>query len=272
MVKIFCTLLLLPGFVLLSCAKPDTSAPCELYALQYGTSMFPEEYITTTVTPGKRCPFSWSFYLLKTEGRVILVDTGFTDRKYVKSFHLTEYYSPLDLLKRVGVSPDAVTDILLTHSHFDHIGSVHHFPEARIYIQRREYEAFRATTRYRKYKRYFASQEKRGLLRLLDGEFRFSSAVQIIPAGGHTAGSQGVIISSGGKKYYIAGDECYLRKYCETCRVLPERSSWSRKNNLLFLRRILSARQKTPVIILPMHDPVILKEYPVVTERVNKIF
>ncbi|HQP50415.1 MAG TPA: N-acyl homoserine lactonase family protein [Spirochaetota bacterium] len=255
-----------------SCAKPVTSNRYALYALEYGESLFPEELIADTASPGKQCPFSWFFYCLKTEDRVVLVDTGFADRKYVASFRLTRYTNPLDLLKNIGVKPEDVTDIILTHTHFDHAGTVHFFPNARIYIRRAEYDAFRTTPLYGTVKNYFDARERRGLLHLPEGEFRFSEEVRIIPAGGHTVGSQGVIISSGGKAYWIVGDECYLRKYCDQCRALPEKSSWSRKNNILFLRRMISARQKEKVIILPMHDPVISTEYPAVREHIYKIF
>lgn len=264
--------ILLAGLIVSYCAKPCNMHREELYALEYGSSLFPEKLITDTAPPGKRVSFSWIFYCLKTNGRTVLVDTGFTDRKYVNSFQLTRYNNPLALLKSIGVEPGAVTDIILTHSHFDHIGSAHHFPNAGIYIQRGEYEAFRKSARYRQYRSFYAAREGKGLLHLLDGEFKFSSEVRTIPAGGHTPGSQGVILSHGGKQYIITGDECYLRKYCRECRPLPEGSLWSRRNNLLFLQRILSARKKEIFIILPMHDPVISKEYSAVQEHVFKIF
>jgi glyoxylase-like metal-dependent hydrolase (beta-lactamase superfamily II) len=270
--KYFFALIILSFTLIASCAKPATSHRHELYALEYGESLFPEELITDTASPGKQCPFSWFFYCLRTKDRIVLVDTGFTERKYVQSFRLTRYDSPLALLERIGVKPEDVTDIILTHTHFDHAGTVHRFPNARIYVQREEYAAFRKTPMYGTMKNYFSERERRRLLHLPEGEFRVTPEIRLIPAGGHTVGSQGVIISSGGKEYFLVGDECYLRKHCEACRALPEKSSRSRKNNILFLRRVISARQKEKVVILPMHDPVVTREYHEVREHIFRIF
>ena len=40
------------------------------------------------------------------------------------------------MLGEIGVTPDAITDIVLSHAHFDHMGSIAEFPKARIYIQK----------------------------------------------------------------------------------------------------------------------------------------
>ena len=55
-----------------------------------------------------------------------------------EKFGVPFWISPLRMLDELGVAPDAVTDIVLSHAHFDHMGSIHQFPHARIHIQKRE--------------------------------------------------------------------------------------------------------------------------------------
>ena len=49
-----------------------------------------------------------------------------------------DWISPLRMLEELGVAADDVTDIVLSHAHFDHMGSIAEFPKARLYIQKRE--------------------------------------------------------------------------------------------------------------------------------------
>jgi glyoxylase-like metal-dependent hydrolase (beta-lactamase superfamily II) len=62
---------------------------------------------------------------------------GSGERMSVK-FGVPHWVSPLRLLAELGVAPGDVTDIVLTHAHFDHMGSIDRFPRARIHMQKRE--------------------------------------------------------------------------------------------------------------------------------------
>ncbi|HEV7417383.1 MAG TPA: N-acyl homoserine lactonase family protein [Tianweitania sediminis] len=72
----------------------------------------------------------------------VLVDTGFMKEgigaQMSERFGVPSWISPLTLLAELGVAPDDITDIVLSHAHFDHMGSIHKFPRARLYIQKTE--------------------------------------------------------------------------------------------------------------------------------------
>ena len=51
-------------------------------------------------------------------------------------FGIPYWISPLRMLAELGVTPEAVTDIVISHAHFDHMGSIGKFPQARIWIQK----------------------------------------------------------------------------------------------------------------------------------------
>ena len=70
------------------------------------------------------------------------LSTGFADqatyRRLTAKYGPTRWAAPVDVLKRAGVHPDEVDTVLLTHNHFDHAGCAGEFPNAHLYIQRRE--------------------------------------------------------------------------------------------------------------------------------------
>lgn len=71
------------------------------------------------------CRWAARCLLIRGGGRVILVDTGIGDKqdaKFRSHFHPHGAQSLLGSLAQLGVSPQDVTDVLLTHLHFDHVG------------------------------------------------------------------------------------------------------------------------------------------------------
>jgi glyoxylase-like metal-dependent hydrolase (beta-lactamase superfamily II) len=75
------------------------------------------------------------FWFLKGEnGRNILVDAGYIDSsKTVKK----DYERPDEVLKRLNISPSDITDIIITHPHFDHIGGIILFPQGKVWMQKK---------------------------------------------------------------------------------------------------------------------------------------
>ena len=84
----------------------------------------------------------FSFVLARRADWIVLCDTGFmregTGEAMSIKFDVPYWISPLRLLAEMGVGPNDVTDIVLSHAHFDHMGSIGKFPKARLHIQKRE--------------------------------------------------------------------------------------------------------------------------------------
>ncbi len=84
----------------------------------------------------------FAFVFARNGTRNILIDTGFMREgigaEMSERFGVPEWISPVRLLAELDVQPEDITDILLSHAHFDHAGSVHKFPNARIFIQKAE--------------------------------------------------------------------------------------------------------------------------------------
>lgn len=84
----------------------------------------------------------FSFVMARRADRVALIDTGFMcegiGAEMAIRFSIPSWISPVRMLAELGVAPEAVTDIVISHAHFDHMGSIGKFPKAQIWIQKRE--------------------------------------------------------------------------------------------------------------------------------------
>lgn len=71
------------------------------------------------------CSWAMRCLLVETEGRLILVDTGIgtkQDAKFFSHYHLHGEDNLIASIQKAGFSPDEITDVFLTHLHFDHVG------------------------------------------------------------------------------------------------------------------------------------------------------
>lgn len=84
----------------------------------------------------------YCYALIKGNGRTAMVDVGYNDKDYGKvladRFAVTNWRSPEVVLGGIGLKPQDVDTVFVTHAHFDHFGNVEDFPNATFYIQERE--------------------------------------------------------------------------------------------------------------------------------------
>lgn len=166
-------------------------------------------------------------------------------------------------MKRLGLSPNDVRWLVMTHLHTDHAGGLHHFPKAEILVSRAEYEAtsgFKgAVNGYlrNRWPSWFAP-------RLVDfGAERLAEFpaipltqtgdVTLLSTPGHSAGHMSVIVQEGDLSVFLAGDTSYSEDNMlaqAVDGVAPDETA-SRTT----LGRILRYAQQTPTVYLPAHDP-----------------
>jgi len=84
----------------------------------------------------------YAYVLMKGKGEVILVDTGYDHKEYGKYladlYGVSNFHPAEEVLAECGVKPEDVTTVFITHAHFDHMGGLDLFPNAKFYIQKRE--------------------------------------------------------------------------------------------------------------------------------------
>jgi glyoxylase-like metal-dependent hydrolase (beta-lactamase superfamily II) len=159
--------------------------------------------------------------LIRSSDQNVLVESGLGNDipdKWKENFGLREPSHLTTELATVGLEPEDIHQVILTHLHSDHSGGcirrdaatfVPVFPRAQHVVQRQEWEdALEPDVRSRVsyIKEMLLPLEERGLLRLMDGDDEILPGVRIQVTGGHTRGHQVVLIESGGQTAFYTGD------------------------------------------------------------------
>lgn len=160
--------------------------------------------------------------LLQGNGRKILIDTGMGNKWDDKSISIYEIdqetISLQSELKKIGLRPEDITDVLLTHLHFDHTGGstkiedgklVPTFPQAKYYVQKQNLDwAMNPTEKDRGsyIKDNFMPLVESGVLKLTDGDSKFDNNIEFRVVNGHTIGQQLIKISDTKSTLLYCGD------------------------------------------------------------------
>ena len=112
-------------------------------AIRYATSPdAPLSELVVGAPVNQKVDLAMVFWLIRGGGRTILFDTGFHRNNHLSEFPMRDYLQPDEALRSAGVRPEEVTDIVISHAHWDHIGGIDLFPKAIIWIQRDEYRYY----------------------------------------------------------------------------------------------------------------------------------
>jgi glyoxylase-like metal-dependent hydrolase (beta-lactamase superfamily II) len=176
-----------------------------------------------------RVDLPFSFVLARRGDRNVLVDTGFMQDEhssgFARKFGIPTWISPVRLLGELGIAADAITDIFVTHAHFDHMGSIAEFPNAHIYIQKSEllswYEAIALPKRYSHLTAIIDPDNLKTALEasiqhrvtLIDGDKdNVLPGIHVRLGSGHTVGQQFVLLDTAAGRRVISGDCVYSRQ------------------------------------------------------------
>ena len=232
-------LLLLPLGGLIAWQYRLYTRPLKLTAIKYGETTIPLRMAFADCRGREeRVPISLTLYLIETAGRRILVDAGCDT---MKGYDVKHHISPAEALRRYGVAPEEVTDLVLTHAHNDHAAATHYFTNATVHIARAELE--------RAHQKGFLPEGFK------ISPYRTSRRIKGVVArvwGGHSEGSSIVMLSHRGKEYVIAGDECYSKQCLVEQR--PTGSSYNKERSRAFVE--IFGRGAYTVLL--SHDPDIL--------------
>jgi glyoxylase-like metal-dependent hydrolase (beta-lactamase superfamily II) len=209
---------------------------------------------------------------------IIVVDTGETARVsepgYLPPWHpFFRLAASFDVkpedeiglqLRKIGISPEDVGTVIVTHLHTDHAGGLHHFPRSKIFVAGGEYKG--ALGLWGKLNGYlphrwpgwftpvpipFAPVAFGGFARSFP--VTASSDVVVVPTPGHTPNHVSVIVKTGERDYFLAGDTSYTES-----QLLERRSDGVSRNakvTVATIGRICDYLSSTPSVYLPTHDP-----------------
>ena len=205
---------------------------------------------------------TYNLYVFAIEGgpKPILVETG---PKYPEEFsRATAAYIPggvkqlpeertLEALKRYKIDPADVSHVIATHLHADHYDYYDAFPNAKLVVNRLEYENSKSG---------LAADVKKALaarpdaLQLVE-DTEIVPGIRTVPIGGHTAGSQAIVVQTHLGPVILTGDTVYKYENIEKDRPTngPDPAA---------MRKAMAKIRSLADIVIPAHDPVTLERWP----------
>src|SRR5215510_13410167 len=115
----------------------------EAYAVRFGILPFSVAGLVAGADRSRTIDIPVMVWLLKgSNGRTVLIDSGFYRQKFLDQWKPRDFRTPAAAVEAAGVKPDAVTDVIVSHAHWDHVDGADLFPKATVWIQRAEYEYY----------------------------------------------------------------------------------------------------------------------------------
>jgi glyoxylase-like metal-dependent hydrolase (beta-lactamase superfamily II) len=214
--------------------------------------------------PDTDLDIDYYFWVIRDGRNVFLVDTGFTpeagDRR--RRVHFT---TPAEALPGLGIAPEDVTAIVITHAHWDHVGNVRQFPHAQVVMTEAEYDFWTSPMADREQFAAHREPEEIALLRrareqdrltLFTGQHTLAPGVELIEVGGHTPGQLIAAVAAGnGGTAVLASDALHFYEEVERDRpfaILADLPAMYRAYDTLAQ---LAAQPGTHLVA--GHDPVV---------------
>ena len=240
----------------------------ELFAIRYATreSMRRDNFIGGDPHEAPM-PLDYYVWVAKSAERVVVVDSGFTAEISAKRGR-TYLRCPVEALSFLGLAAVDITDVVVTHLHYDHVGNFHKFPIATFHLQ--EPEMHYATGRYMRYAylaQPFEVEDVVGMVRLNfagrvamhNGIVELCPGISLHPTGGHSGGLQFVRVNTARGWVVLASDVSHFYENMERRWPFPVALN---VGAMLDGFEKLYAAASNKNCIIPGHDPQVMKRYP----------
>jgi len=256
----------------------------QVYALRFASMPHPSP-LSDWVDKGPEkdsVQIDFMIWLIRgANGRNILLDAGFLqDIPEAKEFAPIHYVRPDSVLAKVGLKPIDITDIIVSHPHWDHIDGLGLFPNARVWMQKEDFNYFVGTAWQKDgHNGGFNKRDIRmlidlnlaGKLTLVDGDDReIMPGIKVYTGSRHTFNSQYVLVETGIDKIILASDNIWVYYSLEHLRPAAAGGTF---DTAAYVRSMI--RMKTQVTdtkyIIPGHDSKIFSLFPAVADGVVKI-
>lgn len=241
----------------------------EVFAVRYATQV--ERARVKNVMyddhPGDAMPIDFFVWVLRRGEEVILVDTGFDAGEAGARDFVVPVEAPAALAP-LGLRAEDISQVIVTHMHFDHAGGLHLFPNARLHMQAAEMayatgpcmclDVLRAP--------YTAGHVCEAVRRLYAGQVVFhegdaevAEGVTVHRIGGHSRGLQAVRVRTRAGWLVLASDAAHFYENYE--RRVPFPLVIDVEAMLNGFDR-LTALASSPDLVVPGHDPLVRTYFP----------
>jgi len=228
---------------------PPEAEKFDVYAVRFATiANFPVSSLISGADRSRRLDIAMTVWVLKgVNGRVALVDSGFHRDQYFTSFAVKDFVLPSEAIAPLGIKPEEVTDIFLSHMHWDHAGGI----DADDVLE-------------------IVKRNTMGRVTLVRGEDETSiSGIGFHVGGKHTWQSQFVSVQTrAGGTVVLASDNVYLYKNLDTHKPIAQ--TLDADSNLRTQDRMRSLASALKLVV-PDHDPAVFDRFPHISDRIVKI-
>jgi len=252
----------------------------QVFAVRFATlANFPVSSLVAGADRSRRIDIAMMIWVVKgVDGRIAIVDTGFHRDQYFRQFTVKDYVKPSEAIAPLGIKPEEVTDILLSHMHWDHAGGLDLFPSARVWVQKDEYDyytgdAWQSRTTHGGIDAddvlEIVKRNTQGKVSFVRGDDDTSlSGITFGVGGKHTWASQFVAVQTAARMVVLASDNMYLYENVETHTAISQ--TLDAASNLRTQDRMRSIAGE-PRFLVPGHDPAVFARFPRVSDRIVRI-
>jgi glyoxylase-like metal-dependent hydrolase (beta-lactamase superfamily II) len=209
-------------------------------------------------------------WLIRGGGHTILFDSGFHRDTFLKYFTMADYLRPDEAVKTAGVKPEEVTDIVISHAHWDHIGGIDLFPKANIWIQKEEYRYYTMDAWQPGGQHGGIDPEDvkellqfntEGRVHLVDGDnVEIFPGIRAYTGARHTYASQYLRVD-GNPPFVMASDNCYFYLNLSSHLASATFSDADHAANIAAQSRMIDLAG-SPDRVVPGHDALQFQKFP----------
>jgi glyoxylase-like metal-dependent hydrolase (beta-lactamase superfamily II) len=221
-------------------------------------------------------PLDYYVWVVRNKDDFFLIDTGFAEDMAIKR-HRTLHRTPMEALSLIGITPERIKDIVITHLHNDHIGTFDAYPNARFHLQDSEVEF--ATGRHMAcvlHSRPYEVDHVAGVVRLVykdrvvfhNGDGVIAPGLSVHRVGGHTAGMQVVRVHTARGWVVLASDASHFYEHFVTRRFFP---LVFHVGEVMQGYQLLHTLAESQDHIIPGHDPLVMDLYPTCSKALENI-
>jgi glyoxylase-like metal-dependent hydrolase (beta-lactamase superfamily II) len=253
----------------------------EVYAIRYASRenrKRSESFISNTWTDPMHdtaMPIDYFVWAIVNENRTIVVDTGFdqaeSQRRRAESGGVWDVdfnCMPAEGLARLGIDARHVQDVIVTHMHFDHAGTLSHFPAARFHLQDLELSYVTGRNMMQPYFRgpYSVDHVVEVIRHVYEdrvvfhaGDDEVAPGVTVHLMGGHTMGLQSVRVLTKRGWVMLASDASHFYENAQNMAPFPIVYNVA---DMLAGFAKMKRLADSPQHLIPGHDPLVMARYP----------
>ena len=249
------------------------AAPVEysIEAIRYGVS--PDIPVGALVVGGpkdEKVDVDFVVWLIRGGGRNILFDSGFHRERWFKQWKITDYLRPDEAVRQAGVKPEDVTDVVISHAHWDHMGGIDLFPKATVWIQKDEFRYYTGDAWQSGGHnggidpddiQQLVRLNTEGRLRLVDGDnVEIIPGIRVFVGSRHTFASQYLLIE-GKLPFVLASDNVYFYRNLAEHKASATFSDADHPANIKAQQRMIEMAGSVDRVV-PGHDALQFQKFP----------